>query len=340
MLKARRATLEVTYNNKDISLDITKDLKSFTYTDNESSTADDIDITLHNRHGLWTNDWYPDLPAKLTAKILYKDAGRVSFLDCGVFELDQFDAAFGSESTVSFKGASVPQNNTVRRTAKNRAWEGVKLSEIATDVAKTGGLNLTYVTNEDPVFSRVEQNNKSDLAFLQSLCEDYALSIKITKEQIVIFDRDDLELKDIIATIVNGENDSTTVNFSNQIHDTYSEATVKYKDPKTGKTTEVTEKAEGKKGGKQIQETKRVENAEQAKKLAAAKLKNKNRFEITGQITMIGDSRYVAGATIELIGYGEFSGKYYIDKVTHSVGSGYTISLDISSVNNEKEDKT
>lgn len=341
MQKARRTTLEILYKGVNISKDVTADLISFTYTDNESSKADDINLTLQDRDGKWAREWFPTLGDKMTASILYESDGRISYLCCGTFELDQFDnASSSSGTTVSFKGVSVPQNNTVRRTQKNRAWEGVRLSEIASDVCETGQLALTYVTSVDPLFDRVEQNNKSDLAFLQSLCEDIALSLKVTKDQIVIFNRDDMEDKDPVGNIIFGSSDVKAWSFSTQTHDTYSESTIEYKDPKTGKTTKVTEKDEKNPNGKVLKQTKRVENTADAQRQAKAHLKNKNRKKTTGSLTIIGDVRYVAGSIINSIGFGKWDSQYYIDTATHTVSSsdGYTVALELSSTSNPKED--
>ena len=342
MYKARRTTLEIYYKGVNISKDITKDLVSFTYTDNESSKLDDIDITLQNRDGKWSREWFPTLTDRITAKILYESDGRVSYLDCGTFELDTIeDSNSSSGSIISFKATSVPQNNTVRRTQKNRAWEGARLSEIATDVCDTGQLRLTYATSIDPLFERTEQNNKSDLSFLQSLCEDIALSIKVTKDQIVIFNRDDTENKDIVGTLVFGSDEVKSSSFRTQCSDTYSESTIEYTDPKTGKKTKVTEKDETKKSGKVLKQTKRVENTADAQRQAKAHLKNKNRKETTGTIVVVGNVKYVAGSTIDILGFGKWDGKFYINTATHSVANGYETSLEISSIANpKKEDKT
>lgn len=340
MALARRTELEITYKGVNISADVTKDLVEFSYTDNETGKADDIEISLQDRTGRWAREWMPTLGDKITAKIKYTSDGRISYLNCGTFTLDEFtnDGSAGSGTKVSFKGASVPQNNTVRRTQKNRAWEKVRLSEIASDVAATGGLNLTYSTNIDPLFERKDQNNKSDLQFLKELCEEIALSLKVTNDQLVIFNRDDLEGKDPVGTLIFGSNDVLSWSFTTQNHDTYDESTVEYTDPKTNKKIQHTEKDPKSNSGKKIKKTQRVESKQEAERIAKANLKNKNRKKLTGSITIIGDPRYIAGNVVEIIGFGNFDGKFYIDKATHSVSGGYTVSLEISSVLNPKEE--
>ena len=48
-MEARRILTIIKYNNKDISADISKYLKSISYTDNLSGEADDLQITLEDR---------------------------------------------------------------------------------------------------------------------------------------------------------------------------------------------------------------------------------------------------------------------------------------------------
>ncbi|HHU7907749.1 TPA: late control D family protein, partial [Escherichia coli] len=64
-------------------------------------------------------------------------------------------------------------------------------------------------------------------------------------------------------------------------------------------------------------------------------LRLKNRYQNTGSLVLVGDTRLVAGVTINLEGFGSFSGKYLISKAVHSIGtSGYTTSIDVRRVIN------
>ena len=184
---ALRTRIDITYKGVNITADISNDLAGFSYTDNESGTADDIDITLKNEHGRWNDDWMPTLGDKMTVVLLQDGRGAGKPLACGTFTLDQFDVELGGGSIVSMKGVSVPSEKSIRRTQKSRGWEVVKLSEIAADIAATGSLKLTYATDIDPMYDRKDQANISDLQFLKKLCDEEALNVKITNDQIVIF---------------------------------------------------------------------------------------------------------------------------------------------------------
>lgn len=342
MYKARRTELFIEYRGVNISADVSNDLARFSFTDNESGTADDIEIQLQDREGKWIREWFPALGDKIVAKIQHTDlTGKTQVLNCGTFLLDEFENnGSDSGSIVSFKAASIPQNNTIRNTKKNRAWESVRLSEIASDVAKNGNLSLNFASKVDPLFDRRTQNNTSDLGFLRQLCQEIELCIKIKNESIVIFEREQTEQNDPIATLVFGTDDVISWRFNTQNHDTASESIVEYTDPKTGKKIKHTEKDDTVTTGKQIKTVQRVENQAEAQRIAKAKLKNKNRKKVTANITVRGDIKFVAGNVVEVVGFGRFDGKYYIDSATHNIENGYQIPLELSSVLNPKEDKS
>lgn len=331
---ALRTYIDITYRGVNISADVSNDLIGFTYTDNESGTPDDIDITLKNEHGRWSDDWLPTLGDKLIVSLLQDGRGASSPLACGTFTLDQFDVSWGNGSTVSLKGVSVPSEKSIRRTTKSRGWEVVKLSEIAADIASTGGLKLTYATPIDPLYDRKDQTNISDLQFLKKLCNEEALNIKITNDQIVIFDPQEMDKKDPIKTIVIGTNNVLSAKFSTQNHDTYSESTVEYSDPKTGKKETYTEKSDKIKDGKPLKTVTRASSPAEAQRKAKAKLYEANRKEVTGTLTLVGDTSLVAGEVISIIGAGKFDGKYKINKSTHGLSGGYVTSLELNSTNN------
>lgn len=332
---ALRTYINITYRGVNISADIAADLLSFSYTDNESGTPDDIDITLKNDHGRWNDDWMPTLGDKIIASIVQEGRGAGKPLACGTFTLDQFDISLGGGSTVSMKGVSVPSEKSIRRTTKSRGWEKVKLSEIAADIAATGSLKLTYSTDIDPLYDRKDQSNISDLQFLKNLCDEEALNVKITNDQIVIFDPQEMDAKPPIRTLIIGS-DYVIGNpkFSIQNHDTYSESTVEYSNPKTGKKETYTEKSDKIKDGKPLKTVTRASTPAEAQRKAKAKLYEANKNEITGSMVLMGDANLVAGEVVDIIGAGKFDGKYKINKATHSLAGGYTTSIELNHTNN------
>lgn len=58
---SRRTTAQVSFGGVDITKDILPYLLSLTYTDNEEDEADDLQIKLQDREGLWGNQWLNDI---------------------------------------------------------------------------------------------------------------------------------------------------------------------------------------------------------------------------------------------------------------------------------------
>ena len=57
-----------------------------------------------------------------------------------------------------------------------------------------------------------------------------------------------------------------------------------------------------------------------------------NHSETTLSFSTMGQPTLAAGQTINITGLGRASGKYYIDKATHSVGDSYTTAFECSKV--------
>lgn len=336
---ALRTYIQLIYKGVNISEDISNDLIAFSFTDNEHGTADDIDISLKNNHGLWSGDWLPTLGDKLEASIIQVGRGAKPTLFCGTFTLDEFEIKHGGGSIVSIRGASVPSEKSIRKTVKSRGWEKVKLSEIAMDIATNGALKLNYATSIDPLYDRKDQSGKADLEFLKQLCDDEALNLKVTSDQLVIFDPQEMDARPPATSLIYGSSDIIDASFRTQNHDTYSESTVEYNDPATGKTQKHTEKSKKIQDGKTLKTTKRATNQADAERLAKAKLYNANRKETTATFTILGDTRLQAGDVVDVIGWGKMDGTYKITKATHSLSNGYVTGLDLDNTNNPPKPK-
>lgn len=65
MPKGRRAYVQVEYDGKNITKELSKGLLSLTYTDN-TDQADDVQMTVEDRKGNWRGPWYPKVAAQKT----------------------------------------------------------------------------------------------------------------------------------------------------------------------------------------------------------------------------------------------------------------------------------
>lgn len=342
-MEARRILTIIKYNNKDISADISKYLKSISYTDNLSGEADDLQITLEDKAGLWQSTWMPEKGALLDVMLQQKYWQTLSALPqslrLGLFEIDEITSS-GYPSEVQIKAVSVPDNNTLRGTERSRSWEKAKLQVIANDIASAAGMSLFWDTEENPVLDRAEQTEQSDLSFLYAICKDKGLALKISDKKIIIFDEAKYETEKAKITIVKPgtvyKKESgmkylfvgTGYSLRTKIRDIYAACRVSYQQGSSKSNIEATYTAAGKKG-KTLQVNEQVESVAEALDLAKKRLREKNKDEVTGSLNMLGNFVLLSGVTVNLLGFGAFDDKYLITRASHDIGSGYTTNIDV-----------
>jgi len=328
MSLARRARVTITYEDKDISNDLAPFLKSFEYSDNAEDKSDEIQITLEDREMLWIGDWYPAKGAKLSAAIIVMENDAEQRLPCGTFEIDEIEST-GPPNEVKIKAVSVPFSSGIRHDKKNKPWENVTLSAIASDISTRAGLQLFFDSEDDSNFDRVDQVNRGDLTFLQSLCQRTGHSLKVTDEKIVIYDQEQYESQGAVFTLKKGKDNIKSYSFGSKNLSVYKAASVEYNDPKTGKTHKGDFDTEGE--GPTLVINERVGSDGEAEKLAKKRLRQKNKDENTAKIDLsIGDIRLVGGVNIMVEGFKIHDGKYAVTSAKHTVSnSGYGTDIEI-----------
>ena len=349
---ARRIIPHIAYNSVDISNDLANYLISIDYTDILSGYADDLQLNLEDKDGLWQSAWFPEMGATLEAVIenRYWDSptDTPKHVQLGIFEIDEIECR-SMPSVVTIKSISVPNDTTLRGVAHNRAWEKVSIYKIVEDIAKAANLEVVYNAPENPNIERVEQVEQSDLSFLKKLCEDNGLALKISDKQIIVFDEVELEKAEpsflfckndtVIAEIkaaaeANNEMlkpiyQTTGWSFSSAIRDTYKSCRVEYQEGQKKEKISGTFVDPNKKTGKVLVVSKQVKTVAEAETLAKKELRKKNSEEVKGKLSLQGRIEYAAGLTCEIKGYGVFDGKYLITQASHKIGGGYTTELDI-----------
>ena len=267
------------------------------------------------------------------------DNGKDVVLDCGQFELDSIESS-GPPATVTIKATSLSYNNSVRQTVKSKSWERMNLLEIAKEISNKNGMGLLFESAFNPRYTRVEQYQMSDIAFLQKLCHDAGCSLKATNNIIVIFNQADYENKKAVKRIEFGENGGyTKYKISTGSNNVYTSCRV-YCTSASGAVISATEYAdnynENSDNQQCLQVCRNVGSVSEAQELAHRILRLYNKFEITGSFTFPGDPKLAAGNTVELSGFGFGDGKYIIKTAKHSIsGSGYTTQITIRKCSNE-----
>ena len=268
---------------------------------------------------------------KISAVIVLRNGnndGKDAVLDCGQFELDSIDAQ-GPPATVTIKATSLSFSNTVRQTLKSKSWENITLSEIAGQIARQNGMGVLFESEFNPRYSRVEQYQTSDIAFLQKLCHNAGCSLKATNNILVVFDQAAYEGKKAVRKIKFGEEGGyTKYKLSTGTNNCYTSCRVYYTTT-SGAVISATEYAENYNENSDnqqcLQVCQRVSSKAEAQELAHKLLRLHNKFEITGTFTFPGNPRLAAGNTVELCDFGFGDGKYIVKTAKHSISSsGYT----------------
>ena len=269
----------------------------------------------------------------------WREDGKDEFLDCGAFELDDLDVS-GPPATVTIKGTSLPYRAKIRQTLNSQAWESYSLSGIVREMAERNGLSCLYLSGFDPYYERVEQYRQSDIRFLQKLCHDAGISLKVTNDMLVLFDQAEYEEKEPVLTIRRatelkpGEPKYLKYKFSVETADTqYQSCRVSYTDPETGQSIEglayVDDYKEDDKDNQQLEVTAKVSSQGEAETLAKKRLRLHNKYAKTCSFTLPFDPALAAGLTFQVEGWGAWDTKYIISEAKHSVGaSGSTTQID------------
>lgn len=334
MAQARRASIKCLYEGTDISTDIASYFKSFSVREVLSGEADTADITMHDREELWTGDWLPDRGATMDLTISVSDwegVGDTRDLPLGKFEVDEITNS-GPPNEAKIKLVSIPNNSALRGVEKTHAWEKAKLSQIIKDVAESAKMESYFDAEDDPELERAEQTEQTDLSFLQKLCKDAGLALKVSDQKIVVFDIAKYEQADQVMTIVKGEQSILSFECRSTIHNIYKACHVKYKHSKKDQLIEYTFTDPNRKDGQTLQVNEKVETLEEAEKLAKKKLHEKNLEEVAVNMTLVGNFALLASNTVELKGFHRYDGKYLITQSTHGIDNGYTTKIELRRV--------
>lgn len=323
MEKVKSPTLRVVFNSVDITKEITPLVLRLEYTDHSGGADDEVEIELVN-DGRWWGSWYPEKGTTVEVWIGYEGE---PLLPCGKFEIEEisFD---GPPDRVSFHCVSTSLRKQMR-TKKTRAWENTTLSQIVKDIAKEYGGRVIW-EGEDIPFRRIDQKNETDIAFLQRLASDYGFKFKVAGNTLVFIKSKRLEALPPVATIRREQ--CLNHSIDDKAHKVYRGAEVIYFDPKENRKKSYKIELPDIPVGDYLRVETRNENLQQAIEKAKAKLRRKNKGERTISLTLVGNTKLVAGQVVELKNFGIYNGKYLIEKSRHRFGpqEGYKTVLEVS----------
>ena len=360
-MESRETLLVITYNGKDISTDIQPYIQSFSYHDNSKLEIDDIDLSLENIDKRWFGEeWFPEDGDSITASIVkrrWDDELIEETLPCGKFYVDQIDFYPGS---VSIKALAIPSAGNLTKQENSKGWEKISLKNIAMDICNKHSMKLEFYSEKDETFERIDQDKETDLAFLTRICTDQGLNLKATENKVVVFDKEEFYEKEAVISVSSLDTDMIIdYKFSHTTKEIYDKVEVSYYDPekkklvretytkdeleeKRNKEREAEKKKESSKASQRGQSknqksskgsgpTKKINGTGGSKKAKAA-MDEKNKEKETANMTLRGNFSLLAGQNVELTDFGKFSGKYAIEKSTHSLSGAYTTDIELKRI--------
>ena len=348
----RRTEVQLRFNDVDVTADLSGYLLGMTYTDDSGGAADDLRLTLEDRDGIWLKHWLRKEPdsagmsedgsgtetaryTKISAVIAVRNAdgnGGDLVLDCGSFELDNVQIS-GPPTTAELSATALSYESAVRKTLRYRSWTGTNLRAVAGTIAGGGGYGLMYLASCNPSYPFLLQEDESDIAFLLRLCSRHALKLKVTAGSLVIYDPMEQDAQAAARVIRYGDGSYSRFRLTAALNRTaYSACRVTYDDDRGGSYSGSYKPETEFSGGEVLELTRQVSSDGEARELAHRALRAANRGQVTGQFSMAGDPRMTAGVNIELEGFGDFDGKYAVEKSTHTVQGAYTTQIEITKV--------
>lgn len=324
----RKATVEITYNGKDATKPLEPDLESVKYNDVASGASDDLSLEINDRDRRWINGWFPQMGDCLTATIHlhnWEQDGKDAAISCGSFCVDDFSFD-GGPIRLSLAALAIPATTGFKTTKRTITYEQTTLKEIGRKVASRAGVALYYEASEINI-EKVAQDDEDDCSFYNSLVTRFGLALKIFNNRLVVFNEGTYEARTPVATLTETDFDPGW-SWNTTMAGTYTGVKYQYTNSEKDKVFTVT--AGG--GDRILTCNEEAENLTEATIIALAALNNANKKTTTMKITLRASQKIIATSCVEIVGLGKLSGKYYVEKVSHSIGSGYKMSLSIRKV--------
>ena len=227
MAFARNIRVVVIFNKVDISDEIAHSISSLNYTDNSKNAIDDLELELENLDYRWLKEWYPDENAQLLVGIHEEKENETNFLDLGTFYVDE--PTF-ENNRLNLKCLALPLDQNIRDQKNSVAWERITLKELVTQIASKHEMNAEIYAG-DEFFERLDQNQETDLAFINRVVKETGLNMKVSDDKIIIFDDEEMEKNDTVEIFNINDERIRSFSLKKKNKEIYDNVEVSYYDP-------------------------------------------------------------------------------------------------------------
>lgn len=335
-----KPAFRVIYQGVDITGGFAPMVLGVRYTDRRHGEADEATLNLQNSDGRWLNAWAPADGDVFQLFYGYAD----SQVYAGEFTVDEWSVSGDtSGDTVEIKGLAASSRQELR-TANTAAYEKMKLSEIVRKIADRHGLRVEGAI-EDISFERITQHGERDLEFLKRLADDYGHYFSVRGRMLVFTSRDGLRARPPVMVISRTGGYSPFLPAARQMLKSYElrkadhvaakKAEVRFQNPRRKALVGQEVSSADDLGivtasGDIMKIDVRVEDESQARRVAKSRLDARNAQKWSGRLVLAGSPRLVAGAVVELGGFGVFDGRWMIKQSEHTIRrSGYETHIEI-----------
>lgn len=326
-MEPRKASVSLVYNGKNATMQIAEYLNAFSYTDRASGASDSISVTVNDPDHRWIGPWLPEKGDRLKPTIIldnWSGDGMAKF-PCGSFALDKFGFS-GNPIKVTIEALALPASSSFKTKERTETYEKTSLKGIGEKIASRAGVSLHF-DGTDVSIAKVEQNNQDDCEFYTSLVEKYGLAIKIYNNKLVVFSEADYEGKKAKLTLTPADFDPGW-SWNTKLDGTYTGVSYQYTNSGKNKTFTVTSGSDE----RLLSCNEAADNLTEATAIALAALNNANKDATTMSITIMARPGLIASDCVQISGLKKLDGKYYIETIKHSIGSGYKMSLELRRV--------
>ncbi len=324
---AKMAKISMRCNGKNVDKSMTTFLESFEYVDVASGDSDTISMQFSDACYKFVDKWFPEDGDRFEPTIVRKNWGttKKAKLKCGTFYLDDFSLS-GEPTKCSMNAIAIPQQDGFHVTARNTTWKKTTLEKITMKIAERNQMTYVYDGFEVAI-GELEQSGKDDCSFLCNLCDTYGLSMKLYAGKIIIFDAEAYKKKKSVTTIKRKNCNPSWYYRGKTVR--YDKVILSYSSPDSKKEMKVTVGD----GTKVYNTSASCENQADAILKANAALIKANKDTKVMTLSLPANRSIYATNVIKLTGFYQMSGKYYVEKVVHSLsGSAYIMKLTLSKI--------